>query len=110
MIRQNGGAVVAEQLAPYLDCPAPSDPQAYAMSGGNALTGVVDESFILPVLTRLNGRPEVTRDGSIVYVFPELMTSAGERWHYRPTDTQATCIGRTAQVTDGLAWSVVCLV
>jgi hypothetical protein len=31
---------------------------------------------VLPVLTRLNGRPEVTPDGHIVYVFPELMTSA----------------------------------
>lgn len=37
----------------------------------------VDESFMLPVLTRLNGRPEVTTDGNIIYLFPDLMTSAG---------------------------------
>jgi len=76
VIRRSGGAVVAEQLAPYLDVPAPRDPTAYAMSGGGPLTVVVDESFVLPVLTRLNGRPEVTPEGEIIYVFPELMTTA----------------------------------
>jgi len=76
VIRRSGGAVVAEQLAPYLDVPAPKDPTGYAMSGGGPLTAVVDESFVLPVLTRLNGRPEVTAEGEIVYVFPDLMTTA----------------------------------
>lgn len=69
--------MVAEQLAPYLDVPAPKDPTAYAVAGSSPLTAVVDESFVLPALTRLNGRPEVTPDGNIVYVFPDLMTSAG---------------------------------
>lgn len=68
---------MAEQLAPYLDAPAPQDPTAYAVAGSSPLTTVVDESFVLPALTRLNGRPEVTPDGNIVYVFPDLMTSAG---------------------------------
>lgn len=77
VIRRSGGAVVAEQLAPYLDVPAPPDPTAYAAGGSNPLTAVVDEGFVLPVLTRLNGRPEVTPQGDIVYVFPDLMTSAG---------------------------------
>lgn len=41
VIRKNGGAVVAEQLAPYLDAPPPQDTNAYAFSGSNALSGVV---------------------------------------------------------------------
>lgn len=73
---------MAEQLAPYLDAPAPKDPTAYAVAGSSPLTAVVDESFVLPVLTRLNGRPEVTPDGNIVYVFPDLMTSAGAFFLY----------------------------
>ena len=84
VIRQNGGAVVAEQLAPYLDVPAPSNPAGYAISGSGPLTTVVDESYVLPVLTRLNGQPEVTPDGNIVYVFPDLMTSAGNGNIIRP--------------------------
>lgn len=77
IIRENGGAVVAEQLAPFLDPPEPkADAESYTVKVGEA---VVDESFMLPVLTRLNGRPEVTEEGQIVYVFPELMTSAGKR-------------------------------
>lgn len=76
VIRRSGGAVVAEQLAPYLDVPAPPDPTAYAVGGASPLTVNVDESFVLPALTRLNGRPEVTPNGDIVYVFPDLMTSA----------------------------------
>lgn len=83
VIRRNGGAVVAEQLAPYLDVPAPPDPTAYATGGGGALTAVVDESFVLPILTRLNGRPEVTSEGDIIYVFPEFMTSAVEEGRER---------------------------
>jgi len=66
---------VAEQLAPFLDPPSPKDVDTYTVREGEAL---VDESFILPVLTRLSGRPEVTEDGNIIYVFPDLMTSAGE--------------------------------
>ncbi|KAI0563848.1 hypothetical protein FGB62_33g194 [Gracilaria domingensis] len=62
IIRSNKGAVTAEQLAPYLD-PTYND--------GN----VVDESFVLPVLQRFNGHPEVTEDGDIIYVFPDFLRS-----------------------------------
>lgn len=68
MIRSNQGSVTAEQLAPYCDeAPAPNanaDMQAY-----------VDESFVLPIVTQLNGEPRVTEEGDIVYVFPELQQS-----------------------------------
>ena len=68
MIRQNGGAVTAEQLAPFCDdAPMPrlDEERAY-----------VDESFVLPIVSQLDGEPQVTEEGDIVYTFPELMTSA----------------------------------
>jgi len=66
MIRQNNGAVTAEQLASYCDVPEPSD----------SSSSYVEESFVLPVVAQLNGEPRVTDDGDIVYVFPELQISA----------------------------------
>jgi len=62
-IRVNGGAVVAEQLAPYLALP-PAD----------ADNAVVDEGYVLPVVAALNGRATVDDEsGSIVYVFDDLI-------------------------------------
>jgi pilus assembly protein TadC len=69
MIRANGGAVTAEQLAPYCDdAPMPL--------GEGEERAYVDEGFVLPIVTQLDGEPRVTDEGDIVYVFPELMTSA----------------------------------
>lgn len=39
----------------------------------------VDESYMLPVLARFNGRPEVDGRGNIVYSFPELQQTAQVR-------------------------------
>jgi hypothetical protein len=65
VIRNNSGAVVAEQIAPYLDDLGSGFDREY-------------ESFMLPVLSRFNGRPEVSPDGHIVYHFPELQVTATE--------------------------------
>ncbi|MDJ0553804.1 MAG: hypothetical protein QNJ68_05050 [Microcoleaceae cyanobacterium MO_207.B10] len=70
VIKNNQGAVAAEQIAPYLD----------DLGTGYALEY---EEYMLPVLTRFNGRPEVSPDGQIVYHFPELQTTAKE-WHSQP--------------------------
>lgn len=66
VIRNSQGAVAAEQIAPYLD---------------NVGEGYQRESedYMLPVLTRFNGRPEVSPDGEIVYHFPDLQTTAKAR-------------------------------
>ena len=61
VIRNADGAVVAEQIAPYLD---ETD---------------ADEDYMLPVLTRFNGYPEVSPQGEIIYYFPELQVMAKER-------------------------------
>lgn len=66
VIRNNGGTVVAEQIAPYLDDLGGSTSQEL-------------EDYMLPVLTRFNGRPEVSPEGQLVYRFPELQVMAKER-------------------------------
>lgn len=51
LIVDNGGVVTEEEVKPLLEG---------------------EKSSILPVLVRFNGRPEVTENGGIVYVFAEL--------------------------------------
>jgi hypothetical protein len=65
VIRQNGGVVAAEQITPYLD------------ELGNTSEGY--EDYILPVLVKFNGQPQVSDRGAIVYSFPELQTVGAER-------------------------------
>jgi hypothetical protein len=60
VLRQHDGAVVAEQVVPFLEPP----------SAGQS----VDDAM-LAALLRFNGQPEVSPDGEIVYHFPELQTS-----------------------------------
>jgi hypothetical protein len=65
VIRNNGGAVIAQQLAPYLD----------TINRYNEET----EDYILPVLARFNGSPQVSPVGDIIYYFPELQVTANKR-------------------------------
>lgn len=65
VIRNNQGAVIAEQIAPYLDDVGTGHDREF-------------ESYMLPVLTRFNGRPEVSPNGELIYHFPELQTTAVE--------------------------------
>ena len=74
MIRRNGGAVTAEQLAPFCDdAPMPLD-------NGEEERAYVDESFVLPIVTQLDGEPQVTEEGDIVYIFPELMKTSASKF------------------------------
>lgn len=65
VIRNQRGAVVAEQIAPYLDDLGSGYDREY-------------ENYMLPVLSRYNGRPNVSPDGQLVYHFPDLQVSATE--------------------------------
>ncbi|MEG4342808.1 hypothetical protein QUB70_05870 [Microcoleus sp. A003_D6] len=65
-IRNNRGAVAAEQIAPYLDNLGQGYSREY-------------EEYMLPALARFDGRPEVSPEGQIVYHFPQLQTTATER-------------------------------
>jgi hypothetical protein len=66
VIRNNGGVAVVEQMTPYLD----------TVKQGNFQD---QEDAILPVLSRFNGRPEVSPEGQIIYHFPELQVTAAQR-------------------------------
>ncbi|MCG9891265.1 MAG: hypothetical protein MH252_09330 [Thermosynechococcaceae cyanobacterium MS004] len=61
-LRYNQGAVIPEQVAPFLD----------GVDAGQTI-----DDAMLPVLLRFNGQPEVSPEGEIVYYFPELQTSVG---------------------------------
>lgn len=61
LIRSHQGAVVGEQIAPYMD------------------EIDADEDYMLPVLSRFNGYPEVSPQGKIIYYFPELQVMASKR-------------------------------
>lgn len=65
VIRNHRGAVVAEQIAPYLDDIGEGYAREY-------------EDYMLPVLTRFNGQPAVSPEGQIVYHFPELQVTAAK--------------------------------
>ncbi|AFY65311.1 hypothetical protein [Geitlerinema sp. PCC 7407] len=64
-IRNHQGAVVAEQIAPYLDELGDRSAQS-------------TEDYMLPVLLRFDGRPEVSQEGGLIYHFPELQTMAAQ--------------------------------
>ncbi|WP_042341361.1 hypothetical protein [Calothrix sp. PCC 7507] len=66
VIRNNRGAVVAEQISPYLDDIGEEYKREY-------------EDYMLPVLIRFNGQPEVSPEGQIVYYFPELQVRATKK-------------------------------
>lgn len=61
IIRNNKGAVIGEQIAPYLD------------------EIDQDEDYMIPVLSRFNGYPQVSPQGEIIYYFPELQVLASRR-------------------------------
>ena len=76
-IRASGGAVTAEQLLPFV----PEPPLSASSFSGASVTGdstnfVVDESCVLPIVERLQGVAEVSKDGKIVYVFNDMAVTA----------------------------------
>ncbi len=66
LIRQHQGVITGEQVLPYLDIDPSSDQLEY-------------EDYMLPILVRFDGQPEVSEAGDIVYRFPELQIAAAER-------------------------------
>ncbi len=66
VIANHRGAIVAEQISPYLDDIGESYQQEY-------------EDYMLPVLMRFNGQPKVSPEGKIIYYFPELQVSATKK-------------------------------
>ena len=76
VIRDNNGAVTAEQLAPFCDdMPLPTSEEEEEKEQN---VRFVDERFVLPIVSKLGGEPQVTDEGDIIYVFPEMQLSAAE--------------------------------
>ena len=65
LIYNQGGAVITEQISPYLDI---------------SKTQEIDEDNMLPILLRFDGYPEVSSIGDIVYRFPTLQKTATTQW------------------------------
>ncbi len=60
VVRNNQGSIISEQVAPYLD----------------NVKNLENDDYILPVLTKFNGYPEVSPTGEIIYYFPDLQVTA----------------------------------
>lgn len=65
-IRYRGGAVTAEEIAPFLDI------EGDGLMKNRRNKFLVDEGYMLPVVARFGGEPVVDGSGHIVYVFPAL--------------------------------------
>ena len=65
-IRSNGGIVIAEDLAPILDPPAIENDES----------PIINESWVLPAVISLGGKPMVSENGNIFYAFEDLTISA----------------------------------
>ena len=78
LIRANGGAVTAEQLAPLLNAPiSPAQYEEESLRPG----APVREDWMLPLLIQFKGEPVVTEEGDLIYSFPELMATAEVHVH-----------------------------
>jgi hypothetical protein len=62
LIHRQQGVAIGEQIAPYLDDLGQGFDREY-------------ENYMLPVLTKFNGIPEVSPTGQLVYHFPDLQTT-----------------------------------
>ncbi|MBS1996869.1 MAG: hypothetical protein JSS86_11180 [Cyanobacteria bacterium SZAS LIN-2] len=79
VIEANQGVVTAEMLAPY----AGEDPR--------------EEDWMVHVLQRFNGIPEVTESGGIVYTFPAFQTRLDPGSDFRPGNTSMGSIAAARQ-------------
>ena len=70
LARRRGGVLTGEEMAPLL-----APPSSYRATRESIN---VRESWLLDTVARLNGRPEVTDSGEIVYVFDDLRPTADE--------------------------------
>ncbi|MBW4459907.1 MAG: hypothetical protein KME47_06660 [Nodosilinea sp. WJT8-NPBG4] len=88
VIQANGGAVVAEQVTPFLD------------DLGKGWDKDL-EDFMVPVLSRFNGLPQVSPQGGIVYQFPELQVTAKAQRTINPPPFLRESPRKFSQATSG---------
>ena len=88
VIRDRKGAIVAEEISPYLDDIGETYQQDY-------------EDYMLPVLSRFNGQPQVSPQGEIVYYFPELQVTANKKNHQATSNHLQEFLWRFSQASSG---------
>ncbi len=89
VIRKNRGAIAAEQVAPYLENVVP-----------------YNEDYILPVLLRFNGLPEVSPVGDLVYRFPDSQTFTGQRKFKHVQSYLKEKIWKFSAASTGQIWTI----
>lgn len=65
------GVVTAEEMAPFLDAPAPEVPR-----DGDESPYYSDETWVLPALIKFGGEVSVNEEGHLLYTFESLQRSA----------------------------------
>mmetsp|Transcript_963 Transcript_963/g.1480 ORF Transcript_963/g.1480 Transcript_963/m.1480 type:complete len:576 (-) Transcript_963:2587-4314(-) len=98
MIRRSNGAVTAEQLALFCD----DTPEPEIVESAS----YVDERFVLPIVTQLNGEPRVTEEGNIIYVFPELQLSASSASIAKGVNTSTKILARAGLSSDATSGEI----
>jgi hypothetical protein len=88
VIQANDGVVVAEQITPFL-----------GDLGKGWDTDL--EDFMVPVLSRFNGMPQVSPQGGIVYQFPELQVTAKAQRKITPPRFLQELPRKFSQATSG---------
>jgi hypothetical protein len=88
VIRNNQGAVTSEQIAPYLD----NLGQGYALEY---------EEYMLPVLAKFDGSPEVSPQGQIIYHFSELQTTAKKKKAHKISPYLRESLWRFSEANSG---------
>jgi hypothetical protein len=86
IIRDHQGAIIAEQVAPFLD-EVGDNPE--------------NEDYILPVLLRFDGQPEVSPEGQIIYHFPQLQTTVAAQQQTAVPSYLPEKLWRFSQATSG---------
>lgn len=69
VIRENRGAIIVEQVAPFLIDTAATE--AVDVAGDS----ISVDSCMLPILSRFEGLPHVIPEGQLVYLFPHLLAT-----------------------------------
>ncbi|TVQ12724.1 MAG: hypothetical protein EA368_03525 [Leptolyngbya sp. DLM2.Bin27] len=88
VIQANDGVVVAEQITPFLS------------DLGEGWDRDL-EDFMVPVLSRFNGMPQVSPQGGIVYQFPELQVTAKAQRKITPPRFLQELPRKFSQATSG---------
>lgn len=92
--------MTAEEMAPFLDAPAPRTPR-----DGDDSPYYPDEGFVLPALLKFGGEASVDEKGHLLYTFASLQRSGvevggGKGIAFYLSDSNGV-VGETARIVAG---------